>query len=187
MLDQIAKYRQVVMLADGTRILIRPLTHDDKDALIALFEPLGPEDLNLMRSDVKNRELVASWVDNLDYKKTLPLVAVSNDRIVGDTTLHFRGGPERHIADVRIFLSKEFRRRGLGSAMLRAAIDVARKCGLRQIYAEVLAEQVTPIKAFQQLGFELHTTFPDFYLMPDGAAHDVVILILRLGAKREEF
>lgn len=187
MLDQLSKYRQVVMLADGTRILIRPLMPEDKNALIALFEPLGPEDLKYLRSDVHNRELVASWVDNLDYRKVVPLVAVSNDRIVGDTTLHFRTGPERHISDIRIFLPKEFRRRGLGSAMLRAAIDVARKCGLRQIIAEILAEQITPIKAFQNLGFELHTTYPDYYLMPDGEAHDVVVLILRLGTKHEEF
>ncbi|MCL4393354.1 MAG: GNAT family N-acetyltransferase [Chloroflexi bacterium] len=187
MLDQINKYRQVVMLADGTRILIRPLTTEDKAALIALFEPLESEDLKLMRSDVRNLELVGSWVDKLDYRKTLPLVAVSNERIVGDSTLHFRGGPERHVADIRIFLSKEFRRRGLGTAMLRAAIDVARKCGLQQIMAEIIADQVSVVKAFQQIGFGLHTTYPDYYMMPDGETHDIAVLILRLTPKREEF
>lgn len=187
MLDQIAKYRQIVTLADGTRVLFRPLVKDDKDALIALFEPIGPDDQKLMRNDVRNRELVGVWADQLDYRKVLPLVAVVNDRIVGDTTLHFRSGPGRHVADLRVFLSKEFRRRGLGTAMLRALIDIARKCGIQQLVAEIVADQVKVISAFKALGFEHRATYPDYFMMPDGETHDVVVLILTLGRKREEF
>lgn len=187
MLDQIAKYRQVVTLADGTRALLRPLTRDDKNGLIALFEPIDPDDFKLMRNDVRNRELVASWAENVDYKKVLPIVAVVNDRIVGDATLHFRGGPGRHVADVRIFLSKEFRRRGLGTVMLRSMIDVARRCGLQQLVAEIVADQVKTIKAFEDLDFERRATYPDYFMMPDGETYDVAVLILRLTKKRDEF
>jgi L-amino acid N-acyltransferase YncA len=187
MLDQIAKYRQVITLQDGKRVLLRPLTPDDKNALIALFEPIGADDANFMRNEVRNREVVASWVEKIDYKNILPLVAVVNDRIVGDATLHFRSGPGRHIADVRIFLSKEFRRCGLGSAMLRALIEVARKSGLQQLVAEIVADQVKVINAFKQLGFELRATYPDYFMMPDGETHDVAVLILSLAHKREEF
>jgi len=187
MLDQIVKYRQIVTLADGTRVLFRPLVKEDKAALVALFEPIGPDDYKLMRNDVRNRELVGAWAENIDYKHILPLVAVVSDRLVGDATLHFRSGPGRHIADVRIFLSKEFRRRGLGTAMLRALIDVARKCGIQQLVAEVVADQVKVISAFKALGFEQRATYPDYFMMPDGETHDVVILILPLGPKREEF
>jgi L-amino acid N-acyltransferase YncA len=187
MLNQISKYRQIVTLADGTRVLLRPLLPEDKKALIALFEPLGPEDLKWMRSDIRDSEVIASWVADLDYRKVLPLVAVVNDRIVGDATLHFRTGPARHLADVRIFLSKEFRRRGLGAAMLRALVDIARKCGLQQLVAEIVASQDKIIAAFEQLGFELRTTFPDYFMMPDGETHDMAVLILRLTQRRDEF
>ncbi len=187
MLDQIAKYRQVVTLCDGKRVLLRPLTREDREALLGLFDPISPEDLSLMRNDVRNRELVASWTERLDYKKIFPLVAVINDRIVGDASLHFRGGPSRHVADVRIFLSKDYRRCGLGSAMLRALLDIARKSGLQQMVAEVIADQVKVINAFKQLGFELRATYPDYFMMPDGETHDVVVLILSLTSKREEF
>ena len=187
MLDQIAKYRQIVTLADGTRVLFRPLVKEDRAALVALFEPISPDDYKLMRNDVRNQELVGAWAENVDYKRVLPLVAVVNDRIVGDATLHFRGGPGRHIADVRVFLSKEFRRRGLGTVMLRALIDIARKCGLQQLVAEVVADQVKVISAFKQLGFEHRATYPDYFMMPDGETHDVVVLILALGHKHEEF
>jgi L-amino acid N-acyltransferase YncA len=187
MLEQIAKYRQVVSLSDGTRVLLRPLAAEDKNALIALFEPTSQDDLRLMRNDVRSRELVASWTDHIDYKQVLPLVAIVSDRLVGDATLHFRSGPGRHIGDVRIFLSKEFRRRGLGTAMLRALVDAARKSGLQQLVAEIVADQVKVISAFKDLGFELRATYPDYFMMPDGETHDVAVLILCLSKKRDEF
>ena len=187
MLEQIGKYRQVITLSDGTRVLLRPLTAEDKNALIAMFEPTSADDLRSMRNDVRNREMIGKWAEDVDYKKVFPLLAVVNDRIVGDASLHFRSGPSRHIADVRIFLTKEFRRRGLGSAMLRAVIDAARKAGLQQIVAEIVADQAKVVSAFQQLGFELRATYTDYFMMPDGETHDVVVLILRLAPKREEF
>ncbi len=187
MLEQIVKYRQVVILNDGKRILLRPLVKEDREALIALFEPLGPEDLKFMHSDVRSPDLVTSWVEHIDYKKTLPIVAVINDRIVGDATLAFRAGPGRHIADLRIFLSKEYRRCGLGSAMLRALIDIARKVGMQQIIAEIVADRTKVINAFKQIGFEQRAIFSDYFMMPDGETHDVVFMIATLGSKREEF
>jgi RimJ/RimL family protein N-acetyltransferase len=173
MLDQINKFRQIVTLADGTRVLLRPLTKDDKAGLIALFEPISDEDFKLMRNNVRNLGLVASWV--------------VNDRIVGDCTLHFRGGPGRHLADVRIFLSKEFRKRGLGTVMLRNIIDVAKKLGLQQLIAEIVADQVKVIAAFKELGFEQRAVYPDYFMMPDGETHDVAVLMLPLTSKKDVF
>lgn len=187
MLDQITKYRQVITLQDGKRVLLRPLTADDQQALIALFEPISANDASFMRNPVRDRELVAGWAEKVNYQVILPLVAVVNDRIVGDATLHFRAGPGRHIADVRIFLSKEYRRCGLGSAMLRSLIEIARKSGLQQIVAEVVADQVKVINAFKQLGFEQRATYPDYFMMPDGETHDVAVLILVLSRKRDDF
>ncbi len=187
MLDQITKYRQIVTLADGTRVLLRPLCREDKQGLVALFDYAGEDDLKLMRNDVRDKEMVGSWADRIDYSKVLPLVAVVNDRIVGDVTLHFRWGPGRHIADVRIFLSKEFRRRGLGTVMLRGVVDVAKKLGLQQLVAEVVADQVKVINAFKELGFEQRAIYPDYFMMPDGETHDVAVLILMLTTKRDVF
>jgi L-amino acid N-acyltransferase YncA len=187
MLDAMTKYRQIVTLNNGARVLLRPLTREDKHALVAMFEPIGPDDFKIMRNDVRNRELVGAWADNVDYQRVFPLLAVVGDRIVGDATLHFRTGPGRHVADVRIFLSKEFRRCGLGSAMLRALVDIARKSGLHQLVAEIVADQVKVISAFKQLGFEQRATYLDYFMMPDGETHDVAVLILSLASKHDEF
>ena len=187
MLEQITKYRQIMTLCDGKRILLRPLLADDKQALLGLFDGAGTDDRSLMRNDVRDPALVASWTDKINYKQVLPLVALVNDRIVGDATLHFRQGPGRHIADLRIFLARDYRRCGLGSAMLRSLIDLARKMGLQQLVAEIVADQVKVINAFRQLGFEQRAIYPDYFMMPDGETHDVAVLILSLVSKKDEF
>ncbi len=189
MQDEFVKYRQVVTLADGNRVLFRAMTPDDRDAVTRFFAPISQEDARFMWADMTDGAVVDTWVDGLATNQLLPLLAFVNDRIVGNATLHFRGstGPQRHIADVRIFLSKDYRRRGLGYALLRSAVDMAKRCGLQQLAAAVVADQVSVIHAFQRLGFECRATLPDYFMLPDGETHDVVLLILPLIHKNEEF
>jgi L-amino acid N-acyltransferase YncA len=187
MFEQITKYRQLVTLPDGMRVLIRPLTPEDKNALVAFFGTISQDDANLMRGNVRDPQVVAGWAEHVDYTKVLPMVAVVNDRIVGDSTLHFRTGSGRHIADVRIFLAKDFRKCGLGTSMLRTMIEVAKKLGMQMVVAEVVSDQVSTIKAFQHLGFQSQIVLPDYHIMPDGETHDVNMLILHLVQKKEEF
>jgi RimJ/RimL family protein N-acetyltransferase len=187
MLDNIAHFRQLGTLADGTRVLLRPLLKEDRKGLQDFFDNISREDLQFMRSDVTDKDMVDSWVDGLDYHKVLPLMAVVNDHFVGDSTLHFRGGPYRHVCEIRIFLLQEYRRRGLGTVMLKTLIDIARKAGIQFITAQVVADQTRVIEAFHNVGFERKTILEDFYLMPNGDAHDVAMMVLSLKAKRDDF
>ncbi len=180
-------YRQLVTLADGTRVLLRFLTPADRQALLDLYAPLTAEDLRYFRQKVSDPKVVESWVDNLDYSKVLPLVAFVGERMVGDATLHFGSGPTRHIAEVHIFLAKDFRRRGLGTQMIRALIDLARRRGLHYLLAQIVSDQTTVIKAFEQLGFQRKCTMDNFFMFPDGELRDVAQMVLTLRPAGTEF
>ena len=65
-------YRQLITLRDGARVLLSPLTTDDRQALIDLFTPVSPEDRRYMRHDVTDPDLVGGWVDRLDYDRVFP-------------------------------------------------------------------------------------------------------------------
>ena len=179
-LDQLVTYRRLVTLNDGLRVLIRPLTQGDKEQLLRLFARAPQEDLDYFRSDVGNPAVVGSWCDGLDYGKVFPLVAVVNDQIIGDATLHIGASYNRHIGWVRLYLDREFRRRGMGGLMLSGLIDIARKMRLQQLIAEVVTNQVQIIKAFQNLGFKEEFTYRDYFMTPQGETLDVAWLILRM-------
>jgi L-amino acid N-acyltransferase YncA len=187
MRDQLAKYRNLMTLPDGTRVLLRPLVPNDRDGLISLFTHAPEEDRRYLRQDVTDRDLVASWAEDVDYTSVFPLVAVVNDRIVGDATLHFREGAHRHQGEVRIFLAQEVRRRGLGTQMLRTLIDIGRSVGLHQLIAWIVTDQGPVIRAFKELGFERHCTLPKYFMLPDGSTRDIVLMILQLVEYRGEF
>ncbi len=180
-------YRNLITLEDGARVLLRLLTSEDRQRLIDMFAPVSADDAKYLRDPVTDGKTVGQWVDQLDYTRVVPLVAVVQDRLVGDATLHFRGGPRRHAGEVRIFLAKDFRRRGLGAHMLRAIVDLARKSGLQLLTAEVVADQTKVIKAFQSVGFQTQCTYEDAFMFPDGETMDVTQLTMRLLPKKEEF
>ena len=180
MSDQLATYRRLVTLNDGLRVLIRPLTKADKEQLLKLFADAPKEDLDYFRNDASDPAVVASWCDELDYSKIFPLVSVVNDLLIGDATLHIGTGYNRHVGWVRLYLDREYRRRGVGGLMLSGLIDIARKIGLQQLLAEVVTNQVQVIKAFQNLGFKQEFVYRDFFMTPQGETSDVALLILRI-------
>lgn len=173
-------YRQVITLNDGARVLLRPLTAEDRQALLDLFLPVSMDDLRYMRHNVTNPEVVGSWIDDLNYETILPLVAVIGDRIVGISTLHFGEGPARHKGEVRIFLAKDFRRRGVGSHLLQGIIDLAKRRSLYLLEVQIVSDQTPIIRAFQNYGFEIKTIYEDYFIFPDGDLADVAHLILHL-------
>lgn len=180
-------YRQIVTLRDGARVLLRPLVSTDRQALLDFFLPVSIEERRYMRHNVNDPELITSWTENIDYDRIFPLVAVLGERIVGEATLHFNDGPSRHRAEIRIFLSKDFKRRGLGSKLIQALIDIARKRSVHIVEVQVVTDHVEVIKAFHQAGFETLATFDDYFMFPDGELRDVVYLALRLRKVEDEF
>jgi acetyltransferase len=185
--DQIKNFRDIVILKDGTSILLRPMLPDDQEGLMELFSPVSVEDLHYLQDNVRDPAVIENWCKSLDYSQVLPLLAVCRNRLVGQATLHFRKGPKRHVAEVRIFLSKEFRQRGLGNKMLNTLIDFARRQGLRILVAEVVADETKVIKAFQKLGFSLRCTYDDYFMLADGDTRDVAVLLLNLQPKSDLF
>jgi L-amino acid N-acyltransferase YncA len=180
-------YRQVFTLKDGARVLVRPLVHEDRQMLMELFLPIGSDDKRYIRHDVNDPKVINQWIDGLDYDKVFPLVAEVNHRVVGVSSLHFREGAARHRAEVRIYLSKEYRQRGVGSRMLAGLIEVAKRRGLFFMEVEIVSDQSHMIKAFHNLGFETRCVLEDFFMLPDGEVRDVHWLILRLHSSDKEF
>ena len=187
MISEDLAYRQIVTLRDGVRVLLRPLNIEDRQSLLDLFLPVPMDERRFMRHDVNNPQVVNSFIDELNYDKVYPLIGLVGDRIVGIGTLHFFEGCARHRGEIRIFLSKDFRRRGLGTKMTQALIEYAKRKSLYLLEVQVVRDLTHDIKAMQKVGFETGCTVEDYFMLPDGEMRDVVFMTLRLRAGEGEF
>jgi len=185
--EQIKNFREMVTLKDGAYVLLRPMNKEDEKHLFEFYSAVSDDDMRYFRHYVKDPGVIHCWVEELDYSKVLPILAFVKDHVVGSSSLHFFDGPKRHVGEVRLFLAKDFRKRGLGMKMIKALIDIARKQGLGILQAEVIAEQTKVVKAFESLGFKSQAILDDYFLFPDGDSRDVVIMTMSLHAKTDEF
>ena len=185
--EQVKTFREMITLKDGAYILLRPMVPEDETRLMEFYSAVSEDDMRYFRHYVKDPDLIRAWCRELDYSKVLPVLALAKDRVVGSASLHVFDGPKRHVAEVRLFLAKDYRRRGLGVKMIRALIDVARKEGLCILQVEVIAEQTKVVKAFASVGFESRAILDEYFMFPDGDALDVVFMTMALRPKIDEF
>lgn len=173
-------FRRIVTLPGGVQVLLRILQPQDRNQLIALYKNVTDDDLQYFRDDVRDAELVARWAEHVNLEHVVPVVAIVQDRIVGEAMLQLGRGCDRHVAEVRIYLSHEFRGRGLGNEMIKALMDIGRELGLYILFARTAAVRTKDIRAFQALGFKVEHTFKDRFMGPSGDTQDMVEVALYL-------
>ncbi len=172
-----------VTLRDETAVTLRPMVREDKDALLAFFRRLPPEDRQFLKDDVTRTEIIEAWARDLNYDRVLPILAESEGRIVGDATLHRQAyGWMRHVGEIRVVTDAFYRRRGLASAMAREIFYVALQMGLDKMVAEMVADQIAAIKVFEKLGFQQEARLANHVVDLNGRKHDLVILTTDIAA-----
>jgi len=184
------EFPKQVQLQDGTAVTLRPMLRDDRDALLDFFRRLSPEDRQFLKDDVARPEIVEAWIRDLDYDRVLPILAIHEERIVGDATLHRQPhGWMRHVGEIRLATDPFFRRRGLATVLAREIFYLALQAGLDKMVAEIAADQVAALKVFGRLGFQQEARLAGQIVDLHGRKHDLVILttdIPALMAKMEE-
>ncbi|MEM7480916.1 MAG: GNAT family N-acetyltransferase [Acidobacteriota bacterium] len=177
----LSRYPQEAALRDGRRVLIRPFTENDTDALYEFFRSLPEETRRFAWDRIDDRSLVEAWGRNLDYGKAFPLLAFDGGRVVADATLHRRaGGPLRLVGRIKWLIDPGYRAEGLGSLLVNHFIDIARANGLRHLTCMLISGlEADAVAVLEGLGFEA-TQFPGYGTDPDGDAHDMTKMVLAL-------
>ncbi len=181
---EISIYPKKVTLRDGAAVSLRPMTPDDEGALLSFFLSVPEEERWFLKEDVTSPRTIHSWAENIDYKRALPILAVSdNGQVVADAVLvRRRGGSRSHVGDIRIVVSPEYRGRGLGVYLMRELCDIANDAGLDKVIAEmVVGSQDEAINAATWMGFYKLATLEGMARDLEGHDHDVVEMVMPLG------
>lgn len=175
------RYPQEAVTRDGRRLLIRPFTRRDVDALYALFQRLPVETRRFAWDRIDDRNVIEGWGQNLDYEKVFPLLALDGTKIVADATLHRReGGPLRLVGRIKWLIDPEYRGVGLGTLLVNHFIGTARTNGLRHLTCMLISDlEADAIETLKILGFQAYPV-PGYGTDPDGNQHDMTKMVLKL-------
>ena len=178
----LTEYRKEAKLKDGTKVLLRPMVAADKHALHEFFKAVPDEDARYLRDEVSSVLLIEKWADELDYAKTLPVLAVREDRIIGDATINRRpSGWKRHLGTVRIFVHEDYRNVGLGQLMIDELTSIAYRVGLEKLLVEIPDHDTSAISAFTRAGYERVARIPNMVKDRENMPVDIVVMIKDIG------
>ena len=151
---------------------IRPAREDDRLPLARLFAAVAEERDGIATEppvDVEAR--AARW----DLEGTI--VAVAGADVIGSIHL---GDSGHGFADVGMAVAKEWRGRGVGTALLDAAIEWARERGMHKLCLGVFAHNEAAIGLYRKLGFVEEGRRVAQYRRSNGELWDSIEMGLRL-------
>jgi protein lysine acetyltransferase len=140
-----------VVLADGTRLVIRPICPDDKTKLDQAMQALSAESRRRRFFTAKEGLNAASlaYLTELDFVGHFAWVALDEDEperpIVG-VARYIRLADQPEEAELALTVQDAYQGRGLGSLLLDALGVAARANGVERFVAHVLQEN-TPMRA----------------------------------------
>jgi len=138
-------------------MIIRPADPRDAAQLVALAEAVGSEPEGWLISDSRWRS-VGDERRYLRAARKHPdaavFVAELDDRIVGRLSVARDPHPaSRHVADLGLMVAASHRRRGIGTALLEAAVSWAEKAEVRKLELHVFPYNHGAIKLYERFGF----------------------------------
>jgi len=173
-------------LKDDTQILIREAVIQDAadfircvKSYIADGEYMVMEPAEFAPDNAQGREFIHNLVDS---ENSILLVATHNDRIVGN--LDITGGQRirlRHTGLVGMGMLKEYRDKGLGSILLEAGIEWAKKNHLlEKLWLQVLAGNTPAVNIYRKMGFTEEGRQKNFVRAAEGVYYDNILMSLML-------
>lgn len=164
-------------LRDGREATIRMMEPADGDAILKFAAKLPADDLLFLRTDITDREVIKTWVDNLKKGNTVTLLAEIDGALLAYASVHIDSARwTRRIGEIRVLSSPQARGLGLGRRLTNEIFHVAKSLGLKKLTAQMTPDQASARSAFERLGFQVEAILTDW--VEDRAGHPRDLLIM---------
>jgi RimJ/RimL family protein N-acetyltransferase len=170
---------RTVHLKNGQTLLVRTYTPEDFEKLVSFYAGLSPETLRWSLPPY-DRPKIQRWTLNLE--NSIMLLALYQDKIVGHLYVYQQAWNQRlrGNGELIIYLHQDYQGVGLGTAMMREAIELSKQKGLHRLALSVIADNHNAIKLYEKVGFQHEGRRHEDYLGEDGKYHDVLEMGLLL-------
>lgn len=155
-----------------SNITIRAIRPDDKERIAAAFRALERDSVYLRffchKKELSDAEL--RWATERDGMSKAALVATigsgERETIVGLGEYACNGGA----AEVAFTVEEDFQRRGIATRLFQELAAIARRNGVAQLEADVLAENTPMLNLLRRAGLPMRET------REDGVVHATLFL-----------
>ncbi|MEM0896512.1 MAG: GNAT family N-acetyltransferase [Verrucomicrobiota bacterium] len=168
-------------LTGGSSCTIRPLEEADENIFADFILRVPEEERLFIKHRVTDKSIFHEWCTHIDYESNLPLLAIDDERVVADATLHQRsGGWKRHIGLASFLTLPEYHGKGLVALLAGEMVEIARHCGLTRLEVELNGERERAMHTLREAGFVELMRLRDYVTDMHGGAHDYVLFGMNL-------
>lgn len=176
---------------EGEDIVLRLMTAEDRDGILAFARSLPEHDLLFLRRDITDPRAVDRWLHDIADGAIKTVLAEHDGQIAGYATVHRE--PLRwssHVAELRVMVGESLRGKGLGRILTQEAFAIALGMGIEKMIAQMTLDQKGAIATFETLGFRPEALLRDQVRDREGVKHDLLVLshdVARFEATRAAF
>ena len=172
-------------LPDGSNVTIRPMQADDLEAMVSFARALPQEDLLFLRVDLTDPKVAKQVM--LNQSSDSGFVATDEQGIIGYAVVHRNSTNwHRHLGEIRVNVSADYRSRGLGRVLINQAFDKAASLNLKKLTAHMTSDQRGAQAAFRKLGFVPEAHLADYVIDRAGNTRDMIIMSFDLEGHTDQ-
>jgi len=142
---------------DGRKAVLRTPKWEDLDDLLGLINSLVDEKADITRTERVSREeeidFLSKALSRLEKDETFYLVAEVDGRVIAISEVNRGRGYEKHVGVIAIAIRSGFRDLGIGTEIMKALTEKARKMGIKVLTLAAFANNKRAIHVYERAGF----------------------------------
>jgi RimJ/RimL family protein N-acetyltransferase len=170
------KYPRTYTTKQNLKLLIRPREEQDSVRLSSFFSDIPKEDLIIYREDVYKSQSIQTWFLDETYKKDLQLLALSDNEVVAEGTIHSQGIYWQNAAELKLIVKPHYRRQGIGSIMFNILLYEFFERRLQKVIVRYTPNNSSFIRIINHYGFKPETVFKSYVKIDDKSTDQDLII-----------
>lgn len=168
-------------LADGGEVTFAELREQDLPEVVYTLNSVIREGVYLnLDEEILDMDAELEWYRSHMKAGMSYLVARVEGQVVGGASIEPRRGRESHVAVYGVFIKDGFRDLGIGTALNRALIEIARKRDFKIMELVVFGSNARAVHVYEKCGFREAGRIKGGIRLPDGSYTDRIIMTLSL-------
>ena len=176
---------KTILLKDGRTAILRSPKTEEAAEMLVFHQTICSETDFVLRNAEECTETVeqeAAFLDGLNQSATNMMIVCEIDgEIAGNCHLGIlKRQKVCHRGNVAIGLLRKYWNLGIGTALFREMIAVARANGVTQLELEFIEGNERGRALYEKMGFRVFAERPDAYCLKDGSMRKECMMMLKL-------